>query len=332
MKLINQSHEILNESNKLKLIELCGRVCYKSESKITTDSASSFVSRIVRSGHWSVLEHASIAFEINEGTFWWIRKMMPRKDLIENYVNDDSYLVLSNLDRFVVSGNFRAWKEYLSIPNVLMNDDLRGINYYLAKEWPEIFADIVATTVMVKPLEESEMSLDERILHKRISVRFITNRGAAYEALRHREDAWLDNSIFDRFLGAVSQESTRYVNYKNSEMEFIKPVWMDNNYLGNYSPIFKAENQDGIFIEQCLLAELSYNNLISSGWRPEMAREVLPNALKTEIVMTASLREWYHVMRLRTSNKAHPQIRSLMTGLLDDLISIEPKVFGDLKY
>ena len=314
MRLINQSHEIISEKDKLKLIELCGRVCYKSENKISDDSASAFVSRIVRFGHWSVLEHASIAFEIDEETFLWIKKSMARVDLIDNYVNDDRYLILSNLDRFVVSGNFRAWKEYLTIPNVLMNDALRAIMFYLHHKWPEIFNPILASDYMKEELKESDMSLNERILHKKISVRFITNRGVTHELVRHRD-------------ASFSQESTRYVNYKNSEIEFIKPVWMDNVYLGLYSPVFNAENQEGIFIEQCLLSELAYNNLISFNWRPEMAREVLPNALKTEIVMTASLREWYHIIKLRTSSKAHPQIRALITGLRNDLINLDPDVF-----
>lgn len=317
MKLINQSHEILTSSDELKLIELAGRTCYKSEDKITSDSAAKFVRMIVKSGHWSVLEHSSIAFEVDEGTFWWIRKVMARVDLKNNYVNDDSYLVLSNLDRFVVSGNFRAWKEYLSIPNVLMNDDIRAIAFYLHHKWPEIFSGIMANDCRREPISFADMSLSERILHKRISVRFITNRGVTHELVRHRS-------------ASFSQESTRYVNYKNSNMEFIKPVWMDDIYLGVYSSSFKADYENGIFIDQCLLSELGYNSLISLKWRPEQAREVLPNALKTEIVMTASLREWYHVMELRTSPKAHPQIRALMTGLRDDLIELEPDVFGDL--
>ena len=306
MKLINQSHEILTDPDKLKLIELAGRTCYKSEAKITPDSASKFVSSIVKSGHWSVLEHSNIAFEIDEGTFWWIRKVMSRVDLKDNYVNDDSYLTLSNLDRFVVSGNFRAWKEYLSIPNVLMSDDLRGINYYLALKWPEIFSNIVATNVMVEPLNESEMSLNERILHKRISVRFATNRGVSHELVRHRS-------------ASFSQESTRFVNYKNSNMEFIKPVWASE----------KAPND--LWLDCMEGAEYDYNKLIKMGWRTEQAREVLPNALKTELIMTDSIRGWYKVMRLRLSKRAHPQIRELMKNLLVDLIEVEPDVFGGLR-
>jgi len=315
MKLINQSHEILTEKDKLKLIELAGRTCYKSEARITPDSASKFVSRIVKSGHWSVLEHASVAFQINEGTFWWIRKVMSRADLADNYVNDDSYLTLSNLDRFVVSGNFRAWKEYFSIPNVLMNDDLRRINYYLAKEWPEIFADIVANTVMVEPISFADMSLNERILHKRLSVRFVTNRSCSHELVRHR------NASF-------SQESTRYVNYKNSEMEFIKPVWGD--FKDSKLPFIKPSSPEFRFLISVEEAETHYKRLISLGWRPEQAREVLPNALKTEIVMTDSIRGWYKIMGLRTAKAAHPMIRELMKNLLVDLIEVEPDVFGGL--
>ena len=126
------------------------------------------------------------------------------------------------------------------------------------------------------------------IEHAVASVRFVTNRGVTHELVRHR-------------LASFSQESTRYVNYY-MDMEFIKPVWWDDSTA-------KAKR---MFKNSCLLCERNYLSLLSYGWRPEQAREVLPNSLKTEIVMTANLREWMHVFNLRCSKKAHPQMRELM--------------------
>jgi len=148
------------------------------------------------------------------------------------------------------------------------------------------------------------------IEHVSASVRIITNRGVTHELVRHR-------------LASFSQESTRYCNYGGKEMEFIRPVWwnsMPEDGLGQK-----------IFIEACEEDEYHYKQFIGCGWRPEQAREVLPNALKTEIVMTANLREWRHVFKLRTSKAAHPQMRALMLDLLSDFKEAIPVIFEDIK-
>ena len=126
------------------------------------------------------------------------------------------------------------------------------------------------------------------IEHVSASVRFITNRGVTHELVRHR-------------LCAFSQESTRYVDYQQ-EMEFINPVWRTNEHDEAYD----------IWEQHMINSEILYNKMRKSGWRPEQAREILPNSLKTEIVVTANMREWRHIFKLRTSKAAHPQIRHLM--------------------
>lgn len=141
------------------------------------------------------------------------------------------------------------------------------------------------------------------IEHVNASVNFVTNRGVTHELVRHR-------------LCAFSQESTRYVRY-DGNMEFIRPVWFKD------SPVY----QQKVFIDACLRAEDYYTKLLAKGWRPEQAREVLPNALKTEIVVTANLREWRHIFKLRTSKAAHPQIRSLMLDCLEGFTKVVPVIF-----
>lgn len=155
------------------------------------------------------------------------------------------------------------------------------------------------------------------IEHVSASVRFITNRGVTHELVRHR-------------LCAFSQESTRYVNYGGDDIEFIRPVWMEA------SDQEQAAWQDYgtpefIWFLSMGESETRYKTLLESGWRPEQAREVLPNSLKTEIVVTANLREWRHILKLRTSNAAHPQIRALMRDCLGGFQEVVPVIFDDIK-
>jgi thymidylate synthase (FAD) len=120
-----------------------------------------------------------------------------------------------------------------------------------------------------------------------MTVRFVTDRGVSHELVRHR-------------LCSFAQESTRYCNYKDKHLEFIPPIF----------------HEQDLFIEwikhmgQC---EIAYNKLIKCG--AQIARSVLPNSLKTSIVMKANLREWIHIFELRTSASAHPNMRELMIPL-----------------
>lgn len=153
------------------------------------------------------------------------------------------------------------------------------------------------------------------IEHGNITVRFITDRGVTHELVRHR-------------LAAYSQESTRYCDYGGDDVVFIRPVWMnDETTYGEHNYPF-GYNQ---WHEAMQHAEMYYKSLRADGWSPQQARAVLPNSLKTEIVMTANLREWRHVLKLRTSKAAHPQIRELMLPLLYQLTNLLPVVFGDIK-
>jgi len=140
-----------------------------------------------------------------------------------------------------------------------------------------------------------------------ITVKFITNRGVTHELVRHR-------------LCSFAQESTRYVKY-GKDMEFIEPVWWRN------SSIIERE----AFINSLRFSRDSYCRLIDYGWVPQKAREVLPNALKTEIVVNANVREWRHILTLRCANSAHPQIRALMIPLLNELTDMWPGLFMDVK-
>ena len=159
-------------------------------------------------------------------------------------------------------------------------------------------------------------------------VRMIIKRGH----LSVIEHAYMSvRFICDNRLAAYSQESTRYCNYGEG-VTFIIPPWVIIEE-GSY-PISAIETEDwatnrwfGAMYE----AEFAYTSLLRSGWSPQQARSVLPNSLKTEIVMTANLREWMHVFSLRTSKAAHPQMQELMLPLLDEMKTLVPIIFDNIK-
>ncbi len=141
-----------------------------------------------------------------------------------------------------------------------------------------------------------------------ITVRFVTNRGVTHELVRHR-------------LCSFAQESTRYVKY-DGEMEFIEPVWINES----------TEEEKAIWENSMYEAEGQYQKLLSLNWKAQQAREVLPNSLKTEIVMSGNVREWRHIFKLRCANNAHPQMYHLMRPFLKEIQSIIPIVFDDITY
>jgi len=141
-----------------------------------------------------------------------------------------------------------------------------------------------------------------------ISVKFICDRGVSHEIVRHR-------------LFSFAQESTRYCNYgKADEITIIAPCfWGDE-------PEKQAEWETAM-----MQTEKSYLALLAMGASPQEARAVLPNSLKTEIIVTGNVREWRHFFKLRTDNAAHPQIRELAIPLLHEMQRLLPELFEDIE-
>jgi thymidylate synthase (FAD) len=205
MKVIKPGYEILDEIDGyaiLRRIEKIGRVCYKSEEKITEKSSERFVGNIIKNGHESVIEH------------------------------------------------------------------------------------------------------------EKITVRIICDRGVSHEIVRHR-------------IASFSQESTRYCNYNNDkfgkELTVIKPVFWE-----------EGSEEYKIWFDTLQNIENNYNKMIEMGAKPQEARSILPNSLKTEIVVSMNLREWRHFFRLRTSPNAHPQMREVACALLDEFKEKIPVIFDDI--
>ncbi len=160
-----------------------------------------------------------------------------------------------------------------------------------------------------------------------LSVRFICDRGVTHELVRHR-------------LFSFAQESTRYVNYSNEGMQFIIPEWVkgkDRKYMLNCTfdyfvdldELLKYECNRALTIS-CINSEEMYINLIGNGWKPQQARAVLPNCIKTEIVVTGNVREWRNAFKLRTDKAAHPQMREIMIPLIRKLNEDIPELWNDI--
>ena len=146
-----------------------------------------------------------------------------------------------------------------------------------------------------------------------VTVKFVVDRGISHELVRHR-------------LASFAQKSTRYCNYSKddfgSEITFIIPEYLE----------YKSEGWN-IWKESMKQAEDAYFKMLDFGLSPQQARAVLPNSLKTEVVMTANLREWRHFFKLRalgTTGKPHPQMLEVAVPLLEDMKNLIPVVFDDL--
>lgn len=288
MKLIKPSFEIItqnsNNDGMLKHIELCGRVCYKSEDKIKDDTAAIFVNGLIKSGHTSVLEHGTVYLYIRDKSY----NVIP---LYEKYKeNKYSKVNLPRCNEYdsecYITTNYRVLVE---------NNWLDDLQY------------------LCKPTEYHE---------KRITVKFICDRGVSHELVRHR--------VF-----SFSQESTRYCNYSKdkfgNELTFIIPSWFktlkeasDEILLQTYSKeqvekginrYYAIDNCENEWIISLLDQEVVYISLIDNGWTPQQARAILPNSLKTELMMTGFVTDWKHFFELRCSKAAHPQSQELAIPL-----------------
>lgn len=284
MKLIESSVQIIEEKDPYKMIELAGRTCYHSQDKITEDSAKEFVDRMIKLGHGAMLEHGTIYLTI-DGEDPNLSKIQSNPYTKVNLV---PYEVLTE-------GNYTiSYKAYITTNlRVLIENNLKELLCY-----------------QVEPTEHHE---------KRITAKFICDRGVSHEFVRHR--------VF-----SFAQESQRYCNYNkdkfNNELTFIKPTWLDiptGDYtywdgdwcdLDNMKIQLPSDNSIADNFLWCLNnAGMQYRLLINKGLKPQEARGVLPNATKTELVMTGFESDWEGFFRLRCSGAAHPDAKKLADEL-----------------
>lgn len=291
MRFIKPSYDIWNPPHYfegiLEHIERAGRVCYKSEDRIKYDecgnslTAKPFVDKLIESGHLSVLEHGTVYLMVPTDLAF---DAFGNTWVIDKYGNSCYSAMNYNKQNYYITTNYRVLVE---------NDWLGDLKYLCA------------------PTEYHE---------KRVTVHLILDRGVAMEFIRHR-----------RF--SFSMESTRYCNYSKDKFDngitYIIPSWLNisegiyfwwGTHWRNLSTKEDMEPAADMFFESLNLTEEGYIELIREGWKPEQARAVLPNALKTELVMTGFVDDWKKFFELRDSNKAHPQARELASPLHKEFI------------
>lgn len=291
MKLIKPSFEIREQPSGLegvyKQIEGVGRVCYKSEDKITEDSAKGFVDRMVKSGHGAMLEHGTVYLKVFN--------VIENSELIDKYKSNKYSVVKEGTEVYNCHGDilYGSCKCITTNYRVLVEngwlDDLKYI---------------------CKPTEFHE---------KRITVHFVCDRGVSHEFVRHR-------------VMSFAQESTRYCNYSKdkfgNELTFIIPCWIkdleEKSYLAHAEYHHTKEDASKQWYDVCMNSEFVYEDLIRLGWKPQEARAVLPNSLKTELVVTGFTSDWNHFFDLRargTTGAPHPQAKELAEPLMKEFIA-----------
>lgn len=304
MKLVKPSFEILEQKPKeivvpadmeigprmvkeellnsiYRQIEIAGRTCYKSEDKITDTSAKEFVERMIKSGHGAMLEHGTVYLKTrNYG------------DSMEDYdcVNMENKYIRNPYSK-VIFGDYpthcKTWEEkQKAYQDVYITTNYRVL---VENNW---LGDL---QYICEPTEFHE---------NRYTVKFVCDRGVSHEFVRHR--------VF-----SFAQESTRYCNYSKdkfgNELTFIQPCW-------SLAPMSPEDYNGSRFLEFLHESEDLYLSLIKEGWKPQEARAILPNALKTELVMTGFTSDWKHFFELRDASSAHPQARELAQPLHEEFI------------
>lgn len=289
MKLIEPNVELIPQGEGIlgiyKQIEVAGRTCYKSEDKITTNSATDFVAKMINSGHTAMLEHGTVYLNI------------PAEPL--------------NPEAFELVNSPYSQVEY--VPGSGINCVTTNLRVIIENDWLELL---------------KLLAIPSKFHPKRITARFTCDRGVSHELVRHR--------VF-----SFAQESTRYCNYSKdkfgNQLTYIIPQNLELNE-GEYKREltdtgfeitgdgFFFESKDGfddesLFIYHLLTCEHRYFAFLDMGWKPQQARAILPNALKTEVVMTGFLSDWEHFFELRCAPNAHPDMQFLANKLKELFIS-----------
>lgn len=299
MRVIQAKVTEIAEPNILKKIELCGRICYKSEDKITETSCIDFVKMLIARQHLAMTEHAPLVLQVTQRMAAGILKLGHGTFL--------NVTMNAQEDRYIVSGNVRAWYNlFVANTDQELTDSVvsRCESYMqmsLGKElyillFPHLHRCVDNRNYLLS--QEEVLQLPnlrdyEAKAHLYLTAHFICDRGVSHELVRHRP-------------ASFAQESTRYCNYARDtfghELTFIDP-----GFIGSASILWSSVMAK---------VERTYFDLLEWGLSPQEARGVLPVDIKTEVVMTCNLDEWRHVINLRyhgTTGAPHPHMLKVMT-------------------
>ena len=323
---------IPSEGTPYEIIERIGRICYKSTDKITEGSAVKFVKGLVKNKHYAMLEHYWVHFRYTGS----VEKLLDNIDMVTKYFFHQ-YGSVIDITKFMqvtvtsvsvlVSAPLRVFVEFNDLCEKHNYNDCYGIAtpisdimYEIGKEFPELInadnwyvkGNITQCQILSEDAicdcvsKEVNMLAQREVMKHRIhTVLFICDRGVSHEFVRHR-------------VASFAQESTRYCNYSKDgfggEITFIKPCYLEEDSY-----------EYCIWLSSMLHAEFSYLESLKSFLTPEQARAVLPNSLKTELIITANETEWQHIIDLRylgTTGAPHPQMKESMGLIVDELKAV----------
>lgn len=340
MKIVLPSHEHISKKGltPYEFVEKIGRLCYKSEDKITQDSAVKFVQGLCKRQHYAMIEHhwVHIMYTGVKEEFVKALDIFARHYCLTEGESYDltKYMEITFAGNVFISAPLRVFFELIYEGVTDLNADpipslIDEMLSAVTNQYPEIFPIKMSyrLTRYFKVMDEEtfcrnlyedmasycdEKQTDRELMkHITHTVRFVCDRGVSHELVRHRPCSF-------------AQESTRYCNYSQDkfgeEITVIKPLFFEqwDKDLDN-----KCETMSyGLWARSCEQAEKAYFNLLKEGATPQEARSVLPNSLKTEIIMTANETEWQHIVNLRakgTTGKPHPQMVEIMQPWYEEL-------------
>lgn len=309
MEVVKANVTEIQENDILKKIELCGRICYKSEDRITEESCIDFVKMLIKRQHFAMTEHAPLVLSVTRRMAEGILKLGHG-----TYLN----ITLNGLEeRYIVSGNVRSWynlftnEEFRKKSGALLKHYEIYLQMSLGKElysifFPNVYKHTESNNYLVTQdeiLNLPNLQAYEAEAHLYLTAHFTCDRGVSHELVRHRP-------------ASFAQESTRYCNYGLDKFGGEIAV-IDPEFEGSAAVMWSAA---------MLKAERTYFSLLDWGLTPQEARGVLPTDLKTEIVVTCNLAEWQHIINLRyhgTTGAPHPHMLKVMTMWYELVMSKE---------
>lgn len=286
MKISQPSFNIIKNSNQLKTVEYCARLCYKSEQLVTDDSYIKFCKTRFSEGHLAIFEHANFVFKIKSPIEFF--------KIIENlygvkykFVNEDLIVVLNLRHILELATLYKCKSFYNKLPNLYKIFDI------------DTTEDIVC---------DCELFNCDEDFCKFITIALDVQRSVWDELARHRANA-------------LCCESSRYCNYSKDkfggEITFSAPYW----YKGDVPPEqYVTYMKEFNLRYMCEEAEVSYKKLIQDGFKPQDARFILPLGYRVNCVITASLQQWKHIIELRTSQAAHPDMKKIMDEIKKEIL------------
>ncbi|MCK8602848.1 FAD-dependent thymidylate synthase [Desulfoferrobacter suflitae] len=320
-----------SETDALKMIEVCGRTAYKSEDKITPDSAKAFVLMLKKHGHLSVLEHSNAVLRVTADVHSQTGAVEPVQTLQQNLVSclkeRNAYHrthVLPAANALAIAGNFRGWMETLRYLQDRSNDAYHWLAGAMHRFFPNLFKASESTPCRpgcdIDLLDsQQQLALLKNDNSSDLPVfifKIVCDRGITHEIVRHR--------VF-----SFTQESTRYVNYKNKGMTLILPEELEPYYDPETAALHQGESLVTMWEARADQLFQWYQADVNRGRRPEIARDILPNLLKSEIFVSGRWSGWKHFIELRDSRQAHPRIRIIAQAVRKYFASLGLSCGGD---